>query len=174
MVLVNKSYLSFCSLYISSYFILLFSGAVFCHPSLMSRKKDLSVILMLSMKCRQCMFLACCVKIPWVTPWLCSLPAQGTRWLSWEYRQEWKVLFSWAKETMLAHAWPPQWGIPWCDNELWKNYAGGTSLQVKSCLGAVRTGMGLLSELPGHWVLDDTRWDIHPLLFISAVSSASE
>lgn len=34
-----KSILSFCSLYIASCFILLFSGAVFCHPSLMSRKK---------------------------------------------------------------------------------------------------------------------------------------
>lgn len=72
------------------------------------KEKDLSVILMLCMKCRQCMLLACSVKIPWITPWLCSLAARGPRWLSWECRQEWKVLFSWAKETMLAHARPLQ------------------------------------------------------------------
>lgn len=44
--------------------------------------------------------------------------------------------------TMLAHAQPPQWSMLWCDTELWKDYTGGTSLQVKSLVEAVQTGMG--------------------------------
>lgn len=43
---------------------------------------------------------------------------------------------------MLAHAQPPQWGVLWCDTELWKDDTGRTSLKVTSRLGAVQTGMG--------------------------------
>lgn len=140
-MLVNK----ICLVLLSFVYCFLFYSALFwcCFLSPFSnvkKEKDLSVIVMLCMKCRQCMFLACSVKVAWITACLYSVPARGPRWLSQEYRQEWKVLFSWAKETMLAYTQPPQWGKLWC--ELWKGYTGGTSLQVKSCLGALQTGMG--------------------------------
>lgn len=154
-MLVNK----ICLVLLSFVYCFLFYSTLFwcCFLSPFSnvkKEKDLSVIIMLCMKCRQCMFLAWSLKVAWITPWLYSLPARGPRWLSWQYRQEWKVLFSWAKETMLAHARPSQWGALWCGIELWKDYTGGTSLQVKSCLRAVQTGVAAVRAL---WALG-TRW----------------
>lgn len=170
-MLANK----ICLVLLSFVYCFLFYSALFwcCFLSPFSnvkKEKDLSVILMLCMKCRQCMFLACPVKVPWITLWLYSLPTWGPRWLLWQYRQEWKVLFSWTGKTMLARALPPQWGVLWCDTEPWKDHTGGTSLQVKPRLGAVQTGMAAVRALRAL----GTRWDMHPLLFISAVRSASE